>query len=136
MWPSTSSLLLSALCIFDLSLAQSTFPPQPVGLTEVVSKKFPGASFSYKQVSRPDPWPSTQSPNTYRRPTDKPPQTSICETTPGVKAWSGYVHMPQDVLNKVPDVHVTYDINLYFWYFGPSPSLPSQQHQQQQRHLS
>ncbi|KAL6806575.1 Alpha/Beta hydrolase protein [Trichoderma sp. SZMC 28013] len=44
-------------------------------------------------------------------------QTSICETTPGVKAWSGYVGMPWNLLNKIPDVHVDYDINLYFWYF-------------------
>ncbi|PKK44312.1 hypothetical protein CI102_10895 [Trichoderma harzianum] len=77
---------------FNSAFAQSNFPPEPMGLTGFFSKRWPGATISYKQ-------------------------TSICETTPGVKAWSGYVGMPRNLLNKIPDVHVDYDINLYFWYF-------------------
>jgi hypothetical protein len=30
--------------------AQSTFPPEPIGLTEVISERWPGASISYKKV--------------------------------------------------------------------------------------
>ncbi|TPX14617.1 uncharacterized protein E0L32_005309 [Thyridium curvatum] len=85
-------ILLGALGLFKASLAQSTFPPEPEGLTEILSQRWPGASITYKQ-------------------------TSICETTTGVKAWSGYVHLPPSVLNKVPDMSVTYDVNLFFWYF-------------------
>ncbi|KAL7892937.1 Alpha/Beta hydrolase protein [Trichoderma sp. TUCIM 5745] len=93
MRPSLLSLLVAATFWGpDLAFAQSTFPPQPVSLREFFSKKWPGATISYKQ-------------------------TSICETTLGVKAWSGYVSMPRDLLNKVPDVHVNYNINLYFWFF-------------------
>jgi hypothetical protein len=45
-------LLLAALWEFDLALAQSSFPPQPVGLNEFFSKRWPGATISYKQVSK------------------------------------------------------------------------------------
>lgn len=78
-----------------LAYAQSSFPPEPTGLTSIISERWPGASISYKQ-------------------------TTICETTEGVKAWSGYVHMPESVLNQVQDVSINYDINLFFWYFGKS----------------
>lgn len=92
MRPFLSSGLAAVLWGFNSAFAQSNFPPEPTGLTEFFSKRWPGATISYKQ-------------------------TSICETTPGVKAWSGYVGMPWELLNRIPDVHVDYDINLYFWYF-------------------
>ncbi|KAK0704418.1 hypothetical protein B0H67DRAFT_648857 [Lasiosphaeris hirsuta] len=41
-------------------------------------------------------------------------QTSICETTPGVRAWSGYVNLPSTLLADVP---ATYNASIFFWYF-------------------
>ncbi len=43
---------------------------------------------------------------------------TICETTPRVKAWSGYASMPAALLNQLENVHDTFDANLFFWYFG------------------
>lgn len=52
MRPSLLSLLVAATFWGpDLAFAQSTFPPQPVSLREFFSKKWPGATISYKQVS-------------------------------------------------------------------------------------
>ncbi|KAJ2903783.1 putative serine carboxypeptidase [Zalerion maritima] len=45
-------------------------------------------------------------------------ETTICETTPDVKAWSGYIKLPPDV----PFQNTTE--NLWFWYFQ-SRSSPS-----------
>ncbi|EHK49333.1 hypothetical protein TRIATDRAFT_49779 [Trichoderma atroviride IMI 206040] len=74
------------------ALAQSTFIPSPSGLEHVLSQRWPGASIDYKQ-------------------------TSICEVTPGVKAWSGYVSLPASVQNQVEHTHASFDVNLFFWYF-------------------
>lgn len=43
-----------------------------------------------------------------------PPQTTVCETTPGVKSFSGYVHLPSTLLADVP---ATYNASIFFWYF-------------------
>lgn len=37
----------------------------------------------------------------------------MCETTPGVKSYSGYVHLPSSVLGDVGN----YNISTFFWYF-------------------
>jgi carboxypeptidase C (cathepsin A) len=39
-------------------------------------------------------------------------QTSICETTDGVKGYSGFVHLPPNVAENR-----NYPVNTYFWYF-------------------
>ncbi|KAK0715340.1 Alpha/Beta hydrolase protein [Lasiosphaeris hirsuta] len=39
-------------------------------------------------------------------------ETHICETTPGVKSYSGYVNLPADPANGQP-----YDIHTFFWFF-------------------
>jgi carboxypeptidase D len=39
-------------------------------------------------------------------------QTHICETTPGVKSYSGYVNLPADDAQGRP-----YDIHTFFWFF-------------------
>ncbi|KAK4235296.1 hypothetical protein C8A03DRAFT_46548 [Achaetomium macrosporum] len=39
-------------------------------------------------------------------------QTSICETTPGVKSYSGYVNLPANAAEGRP-----YDIHTFFWFF-------------------
>jgi len=78
--------LLSAV---GLSAAASSFVADPRDITVLTSKNYPGASISYKG-------------------------TSICETTPGVKAFSGYVNLPSQLLVDVPG---TYNASLFFWYF-------------------
>ncbi|KAE9380409.1 putative carboxypeptidase S1 [Stipitochalara longipes BDJ] len=37
-------------------------------------------------------------------------KTFICETTPGVRSWSGYVHLP-------PSGSRSYPVNTFFWFF-------------------
>ncbi|PYH42005.1 putative carboxypeptidase S1 [Aspergillus saccharolyticus JOP 1030-1] len=67
------------------------FPPKPEGLTVIDSKQYEGVQIAYK-----DP--------------------GICETTPGVKSYSGYVHLPSGTLNEL-GVDQHYPINTYFWFF-------------------
>ncbi|KAJ5689088.1 hypothetical protein N7462_003480 [Penicillium macrosclerotiorum] len=43
-------------------------------------------------------------------------QPGICETTPGVKSYSGYVHLPPGTLGNV-QVNQPYPINTFFWFF-------------------
>ncbi|KAH6670958.1 carboxypeptidase S1 [Plectosphaerella plurivora] len=67
------------------------FPPSPQGVTVVRSKLNPAISISYKEPG-------------------------ICETTPGVKSYSGYIHLPPgstDGLGTPQD----YPINTFFWFF-------------------
>ncbi|KAF2247337.1 alpha/beta-hydrolase [Trematosphaeria pertusa] len=64
-----------------------SFPPAPEGLSVIDSTKFPGVSISYKE-------------------------TKICETTDGVKSYSGYVHLPPN-----SDESRDYESHMYFWFF-------------------
>ncbi|TVY38347.1 Carboxypeptidase S1-like protein [Lachnellula subtilissima] len=63
------------------------FPPIPEGITVVDSRFGENITISYKE-------------------------TSICETTPGVRSFSGYVHLPPDLT-----VSRGYPINTFFWFF-------------------
>ncbi|KAF4987887.1 hypothetical protein FGRMN_10099 [Fusarium graminum] len=78
-----------------LASAQS-FVSTPKNIKTVLSKKFEGASISYKKVS------------------------NVCETTEGVDTYSGYVHLPS---NFVPDAGGAKglpkdgSVSYYFWYF-------------------
>lgn len=45
-------------------------------------------------------------------------QTTICEITPGVNAYSGYVSLPAEFFSDLQDPESPYDINTFFWYFG------------------
>ncbi|KAJ5933777.1 Carboxypeptidase S1 [Penicillium verhagenii] len=82
--------LLAAACLAGVTTAQY-FPSPPEGLKVVNSKHEEGVKISYKQPG-------------------------ICETTPGVKSYSGYIHLPPGTLN---DEHVdqNYSINTFFWFF-------------------
>ncbi|KAM7197912.1 carboxypeptidase S1 A-like protein [Naviculisporaceae sp. PSN 640] len=71
--------------------AQDNFVSAPKDLKTVLSKKFPGASITYKSTN------------------------NLCETTPGVNSYSGYVHLPSALLEDVP-IH-GYNVSLFFWYF-------------------
>ncbi|KIY01041.1 uncharacterized protein Z520_03707 [Fonsecaea multimorphosa CBS 102226] len=76
----------SLLALLPVSLGQ--FPPAPTGLDIVTSKVNSQVKISYKE-------------------------TNICETTKGVKSYSGYVHLPGSLLSDVGG----FDINTYFIYF-------------------
>ncbi|GLI79427.1 hypothetical protein PoHVEF18_007762 [Penicillium ochrochloron] len=73
------------------TVAAQYFPPTPEALTVVESKHEKGVKISYKQPG-------------------------ICETTPGVRSYSGYVHLPPGTLNDV-GVSQKYPINTFFWFF-------------------
>jgi carboxypeptidase C (cathepsin A) len=74
-----------------LAVAQK-FPSAPKGLEVVSSQLFKGAEISYKE-------------------------TSICETTKGVKAYSGYVKLPKNLLPDFQDWDDDQAAHLFFWYF-------------------
>lgn len=57
-----------------LSLVNAQFPPKPEGVTVLQSKFHENVTLSYKEPG-------------------------ICETTPGVKSYSGYVHLPPGFLD-------------------------------------
>ncbi|KAI5240634.1 alpha/beta-hydrolase [Aureobasidium subglaciale] len=67
------------------ALAQS--PPEPKGSAYLNSTTYQGASISFKE-------------------------TSICETTDGVRAWSGYVNLPPS-----PEEGRSYATHTWFWFF-------------------
>ncbi|KAI9894729.1 MAG: hypothetical protein M1814_002086 [Vezdaea aestivalis] len=71
--------------------ARSQFPPVPTGLTTLQSKYNENITISYKEPG-------------------------ICETTPGVKSYSGYVHLPPGVLADL-GIYQNYSINTFFWFF-------------------
>ena len=83
---STLALLLS---IAPFTVGQ--FPPKPEGVKTLKSKFHEGITISYKEPG-------------------------ICETTTGVKSYSGYVHLPPDSLNE-PHEKQNYPINTFFWFF-------------------
>ena len=75
---------------FSFSIAQ--FPPTPENITTVNSRFHPGVKISYKK----DP--------------------GICETSPGVNSYAGYVHLPANELNESFEDQ-SYPINTFFWFF-------------------
>src|ERR1700677_3480707 len=82
---SISHLVLVCVCTI---LCHAQFPATPNDLTSLNSKLDPEVKITYKQ-------------------------THICETSPGIKAYSGYVYLPAEALSGVAD----YSISTFFWYF-------------------
>lgn len=80
--------LLAAAALVGLGAAQ--FPPAREGVTWVRSQHHPGISISYKEPH-------------------------ICETTPGVKSYSGYVHLPPGSIDEEGETQ-NYPINTFFWF--------------------
>ncbi|KAK6227430.1 serine carboxypeptidase [Colletotrichum tabaci] len=81
-------LLLSGL----VGLAAAQFPPTPEGIKMLKSKFHQNVTISYKEPG-------------------------ICETTPGVKSYAGYVHLPPGTLDDVDGEAQDYPINTFFWFF-------------------
>ncbi|KAB5522165.1 carboxypeptidase C [Coniochaeta sp. 2T2.1] len=67
------------------------FPPQPEGLKKLKSRFHENVTISYKQPH-------------------------ICETTPGVKSYSGYVHLPAGFLDDGHGDTHHYPINTFFYF--------------------
>ncbi|KAH7087730.1 Alpha/Beta hydrolase protein [Paraphoma chrysanthemicola] len=44
-------------------------------------------------------------------------ENDLCETTDGVRSYSGYVHLPAGALADLGVVNQTYEINTFFWFF-------------------
>lgn len=82
-----------ALAYGSAAVAQSFVAP-PTNVETVLSKRFPGSSISYKQVH------------------------NLCETTEGVKSYSGYVHMPKSFIPDAESWTDDMSANFFFWYFG------------------
>ncbi|KAH8772572.1 Alpha/Beta hydrolase protein [Diaporthe sp. PMI_573] len=80
--------LLAAAVLAQFTQAQ--FPPPREGIKTVRSKHHDGITISYKNPG-------------------------ICETTPGVKSYSGYVHLPPNSLNEEGEDQ-NYPINTFFWF--------------------
>ncbi|KAL9619884.1 MAG: hypothetical protein Q9160_005531 [Pyrenula sp. 1 TL-2023] len=74
-----------------LSLVGAQFPPEPQDLQILNSRFDDGVYISYKEPG-------------------------ICETTPGVKSYSGHVHLPAGTLGDLNDAQ-PYPINTGFWFF-------------------
>ncbi|KAK2000992.1 serine carboxypeptidase [Colletotrichum falcatum] len=85
---SSASLLLGGLA----GLAAAQFPPTPEGIKVLKSKFHENVTISYKEPG-------------------------ICETTPGVKSYAGYVRLPPGTLDGVDRETQDYPINTFFWFF-------------------
>ncbi|RAL15905.1 carboxypeptidase C [Aspergillus homomorphus CBS 101889] len=83
-----TSLALTSL----LGLASAQFPPKLEGVTVIQSQLHENVTISYKEPG-------------------------ICETTPGVRSYSGYVHLPPGFLNATDTGGQDYPINTFFWFF-------------------
>ncbi|CAJ2503139.1 Uu.00g105330.m01.CDS01 [Anthostomella pinea] len=68
------------------------FVPTPRDMIRLSSTLFPGAEISFKK-------------------------TSVCETTEGVEAYSGYVTLPKDMLPDASNWRDKKAAHLFFWYF-------------------
>ncbi|EEA24475.1 hypothetical protein TMatcc_007577 [Talaromyces marneffei ATCC 18224] len=85
------SFLTAASLAATATVSAQYFPPPREGLTVIKSSVTEGVTISYKEPG-------------------------ICETTPNVKSFSGYVHLPPNTLNDV-NLDQNYSINTFFWFF-------------------
>ncbi|KAF2170191.1 hypothetical protein M409DRAFT_19794 [Zasmidium cellare ATCC 36951] len=83
-----TSLLLAA----SAGLVVAVFPPKPEGVTTLPSRFHEGVTVSYK------------------------PTTGVCETTPGVRSFAGYIHLPSHALNETHEDN-RFPINTFYWFF-------------------
>ncbi|GKT76086.1 serine carboxypeptidase [Colletotrichum tofieldiae] len=85
---SSASLLIGGL----IGLTAAQFPPTPEGVKVLKSQFHENVTISYKEPG-------------------------ICETTPGVKSYAGYVQLPPGTLDDVDGEAQDYPINTFFWFF-------------------
>jgi len=96
----TSSIILAAGVAGG---AVCQFPPKPEGVTVLKSRFHENVTISHKEVRGAHPilFPQLTS----------IPQPGICETTPGVKSYAGYVHLPPGFLEDAIGEPQDYPIN-------------------------
>ncbi|PCH02608.1 Peptidase S10, serine carboxypeptidase [Penicillium occitanis (nom. inval.)] len=86
------SFLAAAGLAATATVSAQYFPPPREGLTVIKSNVTDGVTISYKEPG-------------------------ICETTPNVKSFSGYVHLPPHTLDEEVNLDQNYSINTFFWFF-------------------
>ncbi|MCJ1386931.1 hypothetical protein MMC17_010060 [Xylographa soralifera] len=79
-------------------VAAQYFPPTPEGITVLKSMFHDGVTISYKEVSMQHT-PDAEFPG-------------ICETTEGVKSYSGYIYLPPHAVDELDELQ-DYPINTY-----------------------
>ncbi|KAL8310303.1 hypothetical protein RB597_010231 [Gaeumannomyces tritici] len=92
MAPSVLRLLAGVGAAALIGCASAQFPPTPEGVTVIKSKYNENITISFKE------------PN-------------ICETTPGVKSYSGFIHLPPGTLDASGGQAQDFPINTFFWFF-------------------
>ena len=100
----TNGLVLASV----LGLAAAQFPPKPEGVTVLKSRFHENVTISFKEVCCVMTAPEwlliiDSHANEY--------QPGICETTPGVKSYSGHVHLPPKFLDDPSGETQDYPIN-------------------------
>lgn len=80
---------IAVLLGFAIS-AFAQFPPEPVGVKVLQSRFGDGVTISYKE-------------------------NDLCETTPGVRSYSGHVYLPPGTANLGQGQD--YPMNTFFWFF-------------------
>lgn len=100
--------VITILPFLTLNVLAASFPPILEGVSIFNSTLFPGRSISYKEVSTSNL--SHQILSVTKRLTAR--ETTICETTKGVKSYSGHVNLPAD-----PAAGRAHEIHTYFWFF-------------------
>jgi hypothetical protein len=91
-------------------LVKAQFPPPLQGVTVLESHVEDGARISYKEVCQF----SCHSVGSFILMDTK---NDLCETTEGVKSYSGYIHLPAGALDDLGVRNQTYEINTFFWFF-------------------
>ena len=94
--------ITALVCFGGIAIAQ--FPPPPEGITLLKSKFHDNVTISYKQVGMAWYVPTLLRSLIFVQP-------RICETTPGVKSYSGYVHLPPGFLEDGNGEIQEYPIN-------------------------
>ncbi len=103
-----SNLLTELFALISaLPFGLSQFPSEPEGVTVLQSRFGDGVTISYKEVLLKS---HIQLQCTHKL------QNDICETTPGVNSYSGYVHLPPGALADLGQ-QTDYPINTFFWFF-------------------
>lgn len=102
---------LSLFAVYGMfsGLACAQFPPTPEGVTVLDSHIEEGIRISYKEVPTHVHF--------FRRSRLTRSQNDLCETTDGVRSYSGYVHLPAGALADLGVQNQTYEINTFFWFF-------------------
>ena len=102
-----ASTQVALLLSLALSASAQYFPAAPQNITVVKSQLQNGVSISYREVSQIHPF--LEIPLIFSQP-------GICETTPGVRSYAGYVHLPPGIVDDL-GVNQNYTINTFFWFF-------------------